>query len=54
MTILHYMGVLSWSGNAPIRGGNWSNTTNAGAFNLNNNTPTNTGNNNVGFRCTHP
>jgi hypothetical protein len=33
-----------------IRGGNWNNTTNAGAFTLNlNNTPTNT-NNNIGFR----
>jgi len=33
-----------------IRGGNWNNGTNAGAFTLNlNNTPTNT-NTNIGFR----
>lgn len=34
-----------------IRGGNWNNTSNAGAFALNlNNTPGNQ-NNNIGFRC---
>ncbi len=34
-----------------IRGGNWNNGANAGAFTLNlNNTPGNT-NNNIGFRC---
>ena len=34
-----------------LRGGNWNNTSNAGAFALNlNNSPTNT-NNNIGFRC---
>jgi formylglycine-generating enzyme required for sulfatase activity len=34
-----------------IRGGNWNNTSNAGAFNLNlNNSPSNR-NNNIGFRC---
>lgn len=42
------------SGDKPInafqRGGNWNNTTNAGAFALNlNNSPTNT-NTNIGFR----
>lgn len=37
--------------NAFLRGGNWNNETNAGAFALNlNNSPTNT-NNNIGFRC---
>lgn len=43
-----------WSGYAPIRGGVWGNGANAGAFGLNGGTPTNTGGNNVGFRCTHP
>ena len=34
-----------------LRGGNWNNTDNAGAFALNlNNTPDNR-NNNIGFRC---
>jgi hypothetical protein len=34
-----------------LRGGNWNNTSNAGAFTANlNNTPGNT-NNNIGFRC---
>ena len=39
------------TGGAALRGGNWNNNTNAGAFTLNlNNSPTNT-NNNIGFRC---
>jgi formylglycine-generating enzyme required for sulfatase activity len=34
-----------------MRGGNWNNNSNAGAFSANlNNTPGNT-NNNIGFRC---
>ena len=38
-------------GCAFLRGGNWNNGANAGAFTLNlNNAPTNT-NNNIGFRC---
>ena len=37
--------------NGFLRGGNWNNTDNAGAFALNlNNTPDNR-NNNIGFRC---
>lgn len=34
-----------------LRGGNWNNTSNTGAFTMNlNNTPGNT-NNNIGLRC---
>ena len=40
-----------WSGYAPIRGGSWGIGALAGAFRLNYNTPTYTGNYNVGFRC---
>ncbi|PJB53493.1 MAG: hypothetical protein CO099_06850 [Bdellovibrio sp. CG_4_9_14_3_um_filter_39_7] len=40
-----------FSGGAALRGGNWNNGTNAGAFALNlNNDSTNT-NTNIGFRC---
>jgi hypothetical protein len=40
-----------FSGGAALRGGNWNNGTNAGAFTLNlNNDPSNT-NTNIGFRC---
>ena len=50
-----YPGVgVDWSGYAPIRGGYWGYGANAGAFYLSNRTPTYTGFNNVGFRCTHP
>ena len=39
------------SGGAAYRGGNWNNSTNAGAFALNlNNSASNT-NTNIGFRC---
>jgi len=45
---------LRWNGGAggaAIRGGNWNNGANAGAFTLNlNNAATNT-NTNIGFRC---
>lgn len=34
-----------------IRGGNWNNTSNTGAFTLNLNWTTSNTNNNVGFRC---
>jgi len=34
-----------------LRGGNWNNTTNAGAFALNLNNTTGNQNNNIGFRC---
>lgn len=38
--------------NAFQRGSNWDNTTDAGVFALNlNNAPTNSTNNNIGFRC---
>lgn len=43
-----------WSGDAPVRGGNWSDGAGAGAFYLNSYTPTSTGYNSVGFRCTRP
>jgi hypothetical protein len=40
-----------FSGGAALRGGNWNNGTNAGAFTLNlNNDPSNS-NTNIGFRC---
>jgi len=34
-----------------LRGGNWNETTNAGAFTLNLNNNTGNQNNNIGFRC---
>jgi len=35
-----------------LRGANWNNGSNAGVFTLNlNNTPDNSSNNNIGFRC---
>lgn len=37
--------------NGFIRGGNWNNGTNAGAFALNLNNTTDNRNNNIGFRC---
>jgi len=45
------VGKINITQHAFLRGGNWNNTSNAGAFALNlNNTPGNQ-NNNIGFRC---
>ena len=48
--LLKELDLRAW-GYAFLRGGNWNNGANAGAFTLNlNNAPGNT-NNNIGFRC---
>ena len=39
------------SGGAALRGGNWNNGTNAGAFALNLNNSSSNTNTNIGFRC---
>jgi len=49
--IYHYSDSASATEYVFLRGGNWNNTSNAGAFALNLNNNTSNQNNNIGFRC---
>lgn len=49
--LLRYRADTPVTGGAALRGGNWNNTTNAGAFALNLNNSSGNSNTNIGFRC---
>jgi hypothetical protein len=46
-----YKAITPTTGGAALRGGNWNNGTNAGAFTLNLNNSSGDSNTNIGFRC---
>lgn len=48
-----YRAITSTTGGAALRGGNWNNGTNAGAFTLNLNNSSGNSNTNIGFRCVY-
>ena len=48
-----YRAITSTTGGAALRGGNWNNGVNAGAFTLNLNNSSGNSNTNIGFRCVY-